>query len=87
MNNIEGITVELTEIDPNFDHSQCAEPSITQAILSFLQQAESCNTSVAEINSPYIQVIPNPTSNFVTISIQNTNYELIDLTLIDNIGR
>ena len=87
MNNLEGVTVELTEIDPNFDHSQCAEPSITQAILSFLQQAQSCNTSVAETHSSYIHVLPNPANNFVTISVQNTSYELIDLLLIDRIGR
>ena len=87
INNLEGVTVELTEIDPNFDHSQCAEPSITQAILSFLQQAQSCNTSVAETHSAYIHVLPNPANNFVTISVQNTSYELIDLLLIDGIGR
>ena len=87
MNNLEGITVELSEIDPNFDHYQCAEPSITQAIFTFLLQSQLCNTSVAEIYSPTINVIPNPASNFATISIGNTSYESVDLALIDGIGR
>ena len=80
-------TLEQTDIDPNFDHNECAIPSITQAILTFLQQSESCNTSVTENYLPNINVAPNPASDLVTIDLNNTSYKSIDLVLIDCTGR
>ena len=87
MNNLEGVTVEQTEIDSNFDHYECAVPSITQAILEFLMQAQSCNTSVSENYFPDINVIPNPAIDAITIDLNNISSKSIDLVLIDCIGR
>ena len=87
MNNLEGVTIEQTEIGPNFDHNECAIPSITQAILTFLQQSESCNTSVTENYLPNINIVPNPATDVVTLDLKNTSYKSIDLVLIDCIGR
>jgi hypothetical protein len=87
MNNLEGVTVEQTEIDPYSDHYECAVPSITQAILAFLMRSQSCNTSITENYFPDINVMPNPASDVVTIDLNNTSYKSIDLVLIDCIGR
>ena len=68
MNNMQGTTIEATEINPTFDHGECVLPSLTQAILSFLLQSEQCNTSLTE-NSPLENNIsPNPSSNNFSIN-------------------
>ena len=69
MNNLEGASIELTEINAAYDHYECAEPSITQAILTFLIESELCNTSITENPTLKNQISPNPSSkNFSFIS-------------------
>ena len=77
MSNMEEAIIETTQIDPNYDHDECAQPSITQAILTFLTEAEACNSSISESNSIIDVITPNPSSNFITLT--STNYDVISI--------
>lgn len=87
MNNFGGTPIEQTEIGATFNHYECAEPSITQAIFEFLMQSEPCNTSITESFNPKFSISPNPGKNQISIRLNSNSSAHYHLKIIDCTGR